>query len=125
MANISLNIGTVREVEGTHSKDGYDGLRVRAELLQDEAGNYDKIPWAFPLLPKVFQSIPKVGEAVFVIVNDEGDKTISQRYFIGPIISQPQYNTYCEKENATTLLKTHERPKRSARLCHWSRRPLR
>lgn len=108
MANISLNIGTVREVENTYSKDGYDGLRVRAELMQDNPGNYQNIPWAFPLLPKVFQSIPKVGEAVFVIVDDD-NKTTSQRYFIGPIISQPQYNTYCEKENATTLLQTHER----------------
>lgn len=109
MANISLNIGTVREVEGTLSKDGYDGLRVRAELMQDEAGNYQNIPWAFPLLPKVFQSIPKVGEAVFVIVNDdEGDRNISQRYYIGPIISQPQYNAYCQKKDATTLLQGHE-----------------
>lgn len=109
MANISLNIGTVREVETTYSKDGYDGLRVRAELMQDKPGNYDTIPWAFPLLPKVFQSIPKVGEAVFVFVDDDGDKNVTQRYFLGPIISQPQYNTYCEKENATTLLQTHDR----------------
>ena len=110
MANISLNIGTVREVEGTLSKDGYDGLRVRAELMQDKAKKYQDIPWAFPLLPKVFQSIPKVGEAVFVIVNDDnGDRNITQRYFIGPIISQPQYNAYCQKEDATTLFQTHER----------------
>ena len=108
MASISLNIGTVREVETTYSQDGYDGLRVRAELMQDKPGNYQNIPWAFPLLPKVFQSIPKVGEAVFIIVNDDGDKK-TQRYYIGPIISQPQYNTYCEKENATTLLQTSER----------------
>ena len=109
MANISLNIGTVREIETTSSKDGYDGLRVRAQLVQDDPINYHNIPWAFPLLPKTFQSIPKVGEAVFVLVDDDGDKTTSQRYFIGPIISQPQYNDYCQKENATTLLKTHER----------------
>ena len=109
MANFSINIGTVREVENTFSKDGYDGLRVRAQLMQDQPQEYDDIPWAFPLLPKVFQSIPKVGEAVFIIVSDDGDKNVTQRYFLGPIISQPQYNTYCQKENATTLLQTHER----------------
>lgn len=109
MANISINIGTVREVENTFSKEGYDALRVRAELLQDKVKDINDIPWAFPLLPKVFQSIPKVGEAVFIFVDDDGDKNVSQRYFLGPIISQPQYNTYCEKENATTLLQTHER----------------
>lgn len=110
MSNISLNIGTVREVEGTFSKDAYDGLRIRAELLQDKPKNTSDIPWAFPLLPKTLQSIPKVGEAVFVFVPDDGnDKNVSQRYFIGPIISQPQYNSFCEKENATTLLQTHDR----------------
>jgi hypothetical protein len=109
MANISLNVGTVREVENTFSKDGYDGLRIRAELMQDKPKNNDDIPWAFPLLPKVFQTVPKVGEAVFIFANDDGDRNISQRYYIGPIISQPQYNTYCKKENATTLLQTHDR----------------
>jgi hypothetical protein len=109
MANFSINIGTVREVETTLSQDGYDALRVRAELMQDDSNNYHKIPWAFPLLPKVFQTVPKVGEAVFVFVEDDGDKNIPQRYYLGPIISQPQYNTFCRKENATTLLQTHER----------------
>ena len=109
MANISLNIGTVKEIEGTYSQDGYDGLRVRAELMQDKAENYNEIPWAFPLLPKVFQTVPKVGEAVFIISDEGDDKTTSQRYYIGPIISQPQYNSYCEKDNATTLLQTHKR----------------
>ena len=110
MGNISINIAEVVEVENTNSNDSYDALRIRAKLIQDEPKDINTIPWAFPLLPKVFQSIPKVGEAVFLFVDDEGgDKNISQRYFLGPIISQPQYNSYCEKDNATTLLKTHKR----------------
>ena len=109
MPNFSIDVGTVREVENTFSKDGYDGLRVRAELVQDKPNNINDIPWAFPLLPKVFQSIPKVGEAVFVFMEgDSGSKHTSQRYFLGPIISQPQYNSYCRKENATTLLQIHD-----------------
>ena len=109
MPNFSIDVGTVREVENTFSKDGYDGLRVRAELVQDKPNNINDIPWAFPLLPKVFQSIPKVGEAVFVFMEgDSGSKHTSQRYFLGPIISQPQYNAYCRKENATTLLQIHD-----------------
>ena len=109
MPNFSIDVGTVREVENTFSKDGYDGLRVRAELVQDKPNNINDIPWAFPLLPKVFQSIPKVGEAVFIFMEgDSGSKHTSQRYFLGPIISQPQYNSYCRKENATTLLQIHD-----------------
>ena len=107
--NFSINIGIVKEVENTYSKDGYDGLRIRAELPLDKPKVITEIPWAFPLLPKVFQSIPKEGEAVFIFMRDDGDKNISQRYFIGPIISQPQYFTNCKGENATTLLKNNER----------------
>jgi hypothetical protein len=33
---------------------------------------------------------------------------MSQRYFIGPIISQNQFQEFCSKENASALLKTHE-----------------
>lgn len=107
--NFSINIGTVREIENTYSKDGYDGLRVRAELALDNPNSINDIPWAFPLLPKVFQSVPKVGEAVFIFMEDEGDKHSTQRYFLGPIISQPQYFTDCKKDDATTLLKAHNR----------------
>ena len=109
MSNFSVNIATVREVENVFSKDGYDGLRIRAEIATDKPKEISDIPWAFPLLPKTLQSIPKVGEAVFLIMDDSGSKTSSQRYYIGPIISQPQYNTYCEKKNATTLLNNSDR----------------
>ena len=102
--NMFISIGTVREVENTYSTDGYDGLRIRAELFTDRARNINDVPWAFPLLPKTIQTLPKVGEAVFVI-NDGTPK--SQRYFIGPIISQPQYSTYCKKDDATSLLVGH------------------
>lgn len=102
--NMFISIGTVREVENTYSTDSYDGLRIRAELFTDRARNINDVPWAFPLLPKTIQTLPKVGEAVFVI-NDGTPK--SQRYFIGPIISQPQYSTYCKKDDATSLLVGH------------------
>ncbi len=98
-----LMIGKVREVENTHSKDGADGLRVRAEILQDKAKKMADIPWAFPLLPKALHIVPKVGESVLVITDRLGDN-YSQRYYIGPIISQPQFMDYCNSENATTLL---------------------
>ena len=104
----SINVGTVKRVESTYLKDGYDGLRVRAQLATDPK-NINDVPWAFPLLPKVFQSVPKEGEAVLIFMKDNGDKQANQRYYLGPIISQPQYFDNCEKENATTLLKMHDR----------------
>jgi hypothetical protein len=104
-----ISVGTVREVENVKSKDGYDGLRIRASLYQDECGNKkiktEDIPWAFPLLPKVFQSVPKKGEAVLIFSKNKHPKDSTQRYYIGPIIAQPQYFSYSQKENATALLK--------------------
>ena len=102
MSKFSMEIGIVQEVESFISKDGYDGLRVRAEVPSDNhPALLTDIPWAFPLLPKTFQSIPKCGEGVFVFMKDKTD----QRYYIGPIISQSQYFDYCSKDNGTTLFK--------------------
>lgn len=108
MSSFSINIAEVKEVENVLSKDGFDGLRVRAEMIQDKAVNVSDIPWAFPLLPKTIRTMPKVGEAVFLLTEDTGQKNMSQRYFIGPIISQNQFQEFCSKENASSLMKTHE-----------------
>lgn len=114
MSEFSLVIAKVREVENINSKyikdEGhkldkpYDGLRVRAEI---EGKDYPKnnnpkyLPWAFPLLPKTFQSIPKIGESVLLLYDAESN---GQRYYIGPIISQPQFNTFCDIKDSKSLL---------------------
>lgn len=106
MGNITMVIGTVREVEGTYSNDSHDGLRLRVELPNDYPSKLEDIPWAFPLMPKVFQAAPKVGEAVLVFKEESPN---AQRMYLGPIISQPQFNTYCATNNATTLLESKDR----------------
>ena len=116
MADLKIKLAKVREVENIHSDyindekhkndRPFDGLRIRAEFEDaDFPAELKDIPWAFPLLPKTFQSIPKVGEAVFILYF-HGNK--GQRYYIGPIISQPQFNTFTRKKNATSLLKPNE-----------------
>lgn len=77
------------QVEETNS-DPAGALRIKARAHEDGGG---EVPWAFPLLPKQFQVVPKVGEGVFLL--EENGKG-SNRYYIGPIISQPQYNDKCE-----------------------------
>lgn len=116
MAELKIRLAKVREVENIHSDyindkkhandKPFDGLRVRAEFEGiDFPSSLKDIPWAFPLLPKTFQSIPKVGEAVLILYYN-GNK--GQRWYIGPIISQPQFNTFAKKKNATSLLKPNE-----------------
>lgn len=104
-----MRIGVVRDVEhpdSPYNKDvkndePFDGLRVRVEFEgQDLIKEAKDAPWAFPLLPKTIQSVPKVGESVLVFY--DGSK-YGQRFYLGPIISQPQYHTMCRKEAATSL----------------------
>lgn len=73
--------------------DDADGLRIKARTKQDELKEISELPYAFPLLPKTLQTVPKVGECVLVIFS-QLDNNDSDRYYIGPIISQPQYNYY-------------------------------
>ena len=123
MSKLIIEIAKVREIENDNSsyiKDGqhetdkpFGGLRVRAiiegkDMPKNNESEY--IPWAFPLLPKTFQSIPKIGESVLLIYDAE---TNGQRYYIGPIISQPQFNTECKDNNARSLIndpKKHNAP---------------
>ncbi len=90
------------------TEDTADGLRVKIRIQQDGNTPVEQIPYAFPLLPKTFQSVPKLGEGAFVLTTMSDSKE-SQRYYIGPIISQPQYQEKCEYQNgrgvATSLLK--------------------
>lgn len=87
-----IRIGEVVEVN-----DEYDGLRIKVRIDQDSKTETKDLPYAFPLLPKTIQSVPKKGEAVLIIVSSLGNKN-SIRYYIGPLISQPQF-FYDEKYN--------------------------
>ena len=87
--------------------DDADGMRIKARLPQDGDVPTSDLPYAFPLLPKSFQTLPKIGEGVFIIC-DSLDSVRGNRYYIGPIISQPQFNEKDEysygRGTATSLL---------------------
>lgn len=93
--------GQVESVEDTA-----DGLRIKIRIQQDGTKPLEQIPYSFPLLPKTFQSVPKIGEGAFVITTMSDSKE-SQRYYIGPIISQPQFQEKCDyhygRGNATSV----------------------
>lgn len=83
-----MKIGQVESVY-----DDADGLRIKVRLPQDGTKTVEELPYAFPLLPKTVQSVPKVGEAVFIFCSELGNN-MSNRHYIGPIISQPQFQEY-------------------------------
>lgn len=88
-------------------QDTADGLRIKVRIQQDGTKPLEEIPYSFPLLPKTFQSVPKIGEGAFVITT-MSDNVESQRYYLGPIISQPQFQEKCEysygRGNAMSLI---------------------
>jgi hypothetical protein len=71
--------------------DETDGDRIKVRLSPEDDKVADKnIPYALPLLPKLMHIKPKVGEFVLILLTRASDGN-SQRYYIGPNISQPQF----------------------------------
>ena len=85
--------------------DEYAGGRIKAVIPDDKGKPLSEIPYAFPALPKMMHVVPRLKEAVIVLVaNDE--EANGQRYYIGPIISQPDKMNFDSFEtlSATRLL---------------------
>ena len=105
-------LGEVVKVEGSGSQfpDDAGAWRIKVRLDSDGTNISDNdLPDAFPLMPKTLQSVPKVGEGVFVLNASLGNNKV-QRYYLGPIISQAQFNEYCSyksgRGDAVSLLAT-------------------
>lgn len=116
-----VTLGEVVKVEGSkysiYPNDAGAG-RIKVRLDSDGRDTpTDSLPDAFPLIPKTLQSIPKEGEGVFVINATLGNSQV-QRYYIGPIISQPQFHEFSKYDSgrgdAMSLLSTGKPLKNSA-----------
>lgn len=98
---MAIYLGTV-----TNVYDEMDGGRIKVFIpsVDNSIPNQNDYPWVFPLLPKFFHVVPKIGETVLIICQDDGNPR-SQRFYIGPIISQPQlmYDAQFTK-GATSML---------------------
>ena len=85
-----LVIGEVKIVD---DPKGLGRIKVRIKGVIGLGGDDSKadvdLPWAFPLMPKMFNIQPKVGESVYIF-NFGKDKQHVDRVYIGPIISQSQ-----------------------------------
>lgn len=81
-------IQLVRFCKVVDVSDETDSDRIKVRICPDDNDTkLEDLPYAFPLLPKMFHVKPKVGEAVliFLAIANNGN---SQRYYIGPVISQ-------------------------------------
>lgn len=83
-----IKLGQVESIE-----DVAEGGRIKVRLTEDKRVPLSELPYAFPCLPKTLQSVPKVGECALIITAQQGNGK-SQRYYIGPIVSQMQEMEY-------------------------------
>lgn len=97
-----LNVIRIGQVMTTY--DDSDGERIKVRIKPDDAKFTDEeLPYAFPLLPKMIHVKPKIGEWVLLLTSKASSNSYhSNRYYIGPIISQPQY-LECEKSEISAL----------------------
>lgn len=106
--NIENDTFIIRYCKVESVEDDAKGCRLKVRIpVYDptfvEDPLMDKIPFCFPLLPKLIHVYPKVGEMVFVVLQQQGS-TQGDRFFIGPVVSQDYYLRYCNEINANTLL---------------------
>ena len=86
MAENGISFGVVRNVDDP-ANAGRIQVRVPGSDLKTKDGDLE---WAFPLLPKMLHIRPKVGETV-MIINRVFSNSMSGRFYIGPVIAQPQF----------------------------------
>lgn len=93
MGNGEMPIIRICQVRSVDDEQGCDRIKVRM-VQSDYTKSDEELPYAIPLLPKMLHVKPKVGELVLVLnaIANNGD---SERYYIGPIISQ---ETHMEDE---------------------------
>lgn len=78
----------IGKVVSTTDSEGCDRIKVFIQNIDKDA-NVDKLPYCLPLMPKLVQVKPKIGEMVVIVpLNDEDIYNSKQRFYIGPIISQ-------------------------------------
>ena len=85
MAN-GISFGIVK-----NTIDPTNAGRIQVRVPYDDLKKSDEdLEWAFPLLTKMLHIHPKIGETV-MIINRDFDNERSGRYYLGPVISQPQF----------------------------------
>lgn len=101
MEGYNIVIGEIVEFEDKQKLGRY-----KVKIKSDGNKAIDKIPWSYPLMPKYINILPKPKEAVLVLLSTASNFD-DTRYFIGPIISQPQnaeFDPYLNGNGSTDFI---------------------
>ena len=98
------NNNIIKIAKVINNDDENCGFRIKARIFSEDDNLSDaELPFAFPLLPKMVHVLPKIGEAV-LIINAKTDFPYGQRYYIGPLIHQPEFMTFDDFFHGATAL---------------------
>ena len=93
MVDASISVGVVLNEKYVFGidRDEYDSGKLWIKTQEDINLRVpdSKVAPSLPFMPKMFHTVPKPGESAIVITLNSGNSG-RQRYYIGPIISQPQ-----------------------------------
>ena len=88
------------EVIDNRDPEGAGRIKARINLV-DSGRNSEDLPWCFPLLPRFYNVVPKIGEGVRLLMYGlNKDKSDINRTYIGPLIGQDQDLLFQEKRSA-------------------------
>ncbi len=126
-----IGTGEVEYVENGDSLFGSSDLgawRLKVRMDCDKGIPTSQLPWAFPLLPKTLQTIPQKGEGVFIVTGKINTPN-SQRYYVGPIIAQPQDQTHSDyglggRGRASSLLSGRKPATENPQTSIWSQKQI-
>jgi len=100
------------KVVSTTDPDGAGRIKAQIQNLDDDivsnltpAEAIAALPWSYPLIPKFFNVVPKVGEGVRILMwtvngTEIGHAQNTNRIYIGPLIGQPQYLAKQDKKES-------------------------
>ena len=92
------------------NQDENGAKRIIVRVNGDDDGlTNEELPTAFPLLPKLVNILPKVNEMVLIFLADP-ENTRSDRFYIGPLISQPQNTNFSNYLTAKSALQSGQTP---------------
>lgn len=105
------NITIIRICEVLWVDDNTDSNRIKVRLLSDDVDkSIEELPYAIPFLPQMIHIKPKLHEGVLVM-NSVANNGNSQRYYIGPVISQINHMHKELVDDAMSIYDTSTNPK--------------
>lgn len=95
-ANVTRILYNAKVIENS---DPENSSRIKVRIYSVDAGISDEnLPWCIPFFPSHFQTIPKIGEHVLIIVANPWNPSVG-RYYTGPVFSSGN----SEEEYSDTL----------------------